>query len=95
MSEVVPDASSALSAALPPCQKPKTLGEAVDKLVALRLEEVRASMAAEQQQRAAQLAARIGALEAQLAATAQLQSAGKGAPRAASAKPAMPSALGS
>ena len=52
-------------------QKPKTLDEAVDKLVALKLEDVRQSMASDYAAKAAALSARITHMEQQQAAAAQ------------------------
>lgn len=51
-------------------QKPKTLEEAVDKLVAVRLEEVRQGLTESYAVKAATLAARVGQLEQQAAAAA-------------------------
>lgn len=56
-------------------QKPKTLEEAVDKLVAVKLEEVRQGLAETYAAKAATLAARVGQLEQQAAAAAALHAA--------------------
>jgi BMFP domain-containing protein YqiC len=48
-----------------PLQKPQTLVEAVDKLVALRLEDVQQTLAAGYAAKAAALVARVGQLEQQ------------------------------
>ncbi|KAF8070993.1 hypothetical protein HT031_001074 [Scenedesmus sp. PABB004] len=76
-------------------RKPQSLGEAVDKLVALRLEEVRGALSADYAQRAAALAARVGQLEAAAATAAAAQlapatAAAAKAPRAGSAARAAP-----
>jgi BMFP domain-containing protein YqiC len=54
-------------------QKPQTLVEAVDKLVALRLEDVQQTLAAGYATKAAALVARVGQLEQQQQQTAQQQ----------------------
>jgi hypothetical protein len=56
-------------------QKPKTLDEAVDKLVAVRLEEVRQGLAEQYAAKVALLAAKIGQLEGALQQQQQQQQA--------------------
>jgi hypothetical protein len=59
-------------------QKPATLDEAVEKLVAARLGEERAALAAAYQEREAVLAARVAALEAMLLSGKPPSAAGGG-----------------
>lgn len=64
-------------------QKPKTLAEAVEQLMAVRLEEERSSLAAQWAAKADALAARIAQLEAAATAAAQQLPQGRQQPLSA------------